>query len=478
VTLAEVDVLLDEPVGRGDLLEVRPTDDPSQFLTTNADRDAVAGETITCRTARPMEPGCPVRVIRSQQALDEAARVARSDVPRTRDVRVRVRALLGRPLAIELACVDGSARALAEGGVVEAARTRAVTRQDLIDHAGRLGGSAFRAASFEVELDEGVGLRFSDVHRVRSEACRRLAAQILGSYASREADKVPSAVRLERDVRRRLSGMAEENASDGVEVCALVRDGHAARVARNAGASRIYATADALSEGFAEDEVVPWLDEVCREPDHARLDPWVHPGCPVAVGNVSQLSLANSLGAKAEVRPCIPVHNASALAALVSSGAAGIWLTPELSLPEVLALSQVSPVPVGLMVYGRPRVMTSEHCVLQAARRCKGDCASCELRGDRVELVGDKGERFPVRTDLQGRSRIYAAQPLDAAPEVGELVAGGVLRLMVDGTLLSDDELADAVGRVAAAVTAAREGRPMPKRRAGHTSGHLHKPID
>jgi putative protease len=40
VTMAEVDVRLDAPVGAGDLLEVRPQDDPSQFLTTRAEADA------------------------------------------------------------------------------------------------------------------------------------------------------------------------------------------------------------------------------------------------------------------------------------------------------------------------------------------------------------------------------------------------------------------------------------------------------
>lgn len=487
VTLAEVDVALDAPVGRGDLLEVRPVDDPSQFLTTHADRDARAGEVLTCRTARPMAAGCPVRVIRSQQALDDAARAARSEVPRQRAVVARVRCRLGEPLAVELETVDGAARAEAFGAPVEAARSRAVTRDDLVAHVARMGGTAFMPSSVEVELDEGCGLRFSELHAVRGEACRLLAAELLAPYEVREAAKAPSAAWLSRELRRRVAEMAggadgsEAGGQPGaaVELCALVTSPEAARAARKAGATRLYATADDLARQAWEGErPLAWLDEVCRLVDHGRLDRWVEEGRPVAVGSVSELSLAAQIGALPEVRPCIPVHNTSALAELVDAGATGIWLSPELTAEEVVMLAEQSPVPVGLVAYGRTRAMTSEHCVLQVAGRCVHDCARCALRQQKLSLEGGKGELYPVRTDLQGRSRIYAAEPLDAAPEVGELLLGGVRRLLVDGTLLSPRDVAAAVARLAEAVRRTQAEEVPLARLAGHGSGHLHRAID
>ena len=480
MTLAEVDIRLDEPVGSGDLLEVRPVDDPAQFLTTHAQQDAAAGQTITCRTARPMPAGCPVRVIRSQQALDDAARVSNSDVPRLREVHVHISARRGEPFAVELTCVDGSARALARGFVVEAARSRSVTEQDLIDHVGRMGGSAFKPVSFEVDLDEGCGMRFSDVHKVRSSAVHALVRELLRPYEEREADRIPPEARLVRDVTARLAAVGTPDKDAGaVELCALVTSPEAARKARAAGATRLYATADTLAAyDWAEgEEPIAWLDEVCREIDHDRIDPWVRADQPVAVGNVSELALAAQRGAAAEVRPSIPVHNPSTVAALAEAGARGIWFSPELSLDEMSELARFSSVPTGLVVYGRARAMTSEHCVLQAAGRCVHDCAHCALRKRDIRLENDHGDRFPVRTDLQGRSRIYAQAPIDAAPEVADLVAGGLRRLMVDGTLLSPEELAQAVARVKDALAAAGEGKAMPQRLKGHTSGHLHRPI-
>ena len=479
VSLAEVDVALDAPVGKGDLLEVRPIDDPSQFLTAHAARDAAAGEVLTCRCARPMPAGCPVRVIRSQQALDDAARVSRADVPRTRGVHVSVRCRLGQPFEVALACADGGARVVATGPVAEPARSRAVSEEDLVAHVGRLGGSFYHAVSFDVELDEGCGLRFSDAHKVRAEACRQLTQELLAPYDTREVVRVPPEARLQTDVVARLAKVGGPWCVEhAVELCALVRTPEAAQRAREAGAARVYATPEDLSAHDWRSDVWPWLDEVCREIDHERLDPWVRAGVPVGVGNVSELALAAARDARPEVRPCIPVHNAATLAALVEAGAQGLWLSPEVTIAEAAELAQVSPVPVGVVAFGRARAMTSEHCVLQVADRCVHDCARCALRRRELYLQGVHGERYRVQTDLQGRSRIYAAEPLDAAPEVAELVDAGVRRLMVDGTLLAPDEVASAVRRLCVAVDAAAAELPAPARLPGHTDGHLHRPID
>lgn len=185
LTRADVEVRLTAPVDEGDLLELRPVDDPTQFLTAPAPADAAAGETIICRAARPMPAGSVVRLIRSQRALDEAARVADKDVVRRRPVRVSVTARLGEPFSVELSCVDGAASARAEGFVVEAARTREVTGEELVEHVGRMGQSPFEPVEWDVTLDSGCGMSFSAVHKVRAEACALLEKAILAPYARR-----------------------------------------------------------------------------------------------------------------------------------------------------------------------------------------------------------------------------------------------------------------------------------------------------
>ncbi|MDO4807561.1 MAG: U32 family peptidase [Coriobacteriales bacterium] len=482
--VAEVDIALDKPVGKGDLLEVRPVGNPSQFLTTHAEHDAKAGEVIRCKTTRVLQQGSLVRVIRSQSALDAGARASSGKVLRRRPVNVRVLARMGQPFEVELATVDGCASAVARGFVVEQARTRAVSKEDLIEHVGRMGTSEFEPVSFEVQMDEGCGMGFSAVHEVRAQACELLRNALLEPYKTRELAAAPSRETVLRDLseQREQRGASPSPspslAGDTPLLCAIATSAEAAHAAVRAGAQRVYAPSDALGMGTWPQGVVPVLDEVCREADHVRLDAWVRAQAPVAVGNVSELALAATRGALPEVRGCVPVHNESCLTALEEAGAAGVWLSPELSFDEIKVLAQWASVPLGVVVLGRTRAMTTEHCVLQVANRCVHDCGACKLRKQSTFLRDDKGNLFPVRTDEHGRSRVYAAQPLDITPQVGMLAEAGVSRLAVDGTLMTTQELEDAVRYAARALEAWRNGKRPAQRRRGHTAGHLFEPIE
>ena len=269
------------------------------------------------------------------------------------------------------------------------------------------------------------------------------------------------------------------------EICVLATSREAAEAARRAGATRVYlAVDDLLAEGFdpqaaAEAGIVPVLDEVSREADHARLDPWVRPGLPVAVGNVSELSLAAERKAVAELRSCVPVHNLACLEALTARGARGVWLSPELSLVEIERLGpHAGGVALGVAVVGRPRVMTSEHCILQAAGPCDQDCARCGLRRRKLVLQNIDGKRLPVRSDVHGRSRLYAGEPLDLLPEMPRLLEAGVTRFLVDGTLCEPDELVERVSRAVRALEAARLRQDPAPRMEGATPGCLYTGVE
>lgn len=466
---------LSEPVGKDDLLELRHDDEFDQFLTAIAPEDAAAGDIIECRTARPMPAGALVRLIRSQAALDAAESALKRPVARKRAVGVRVVARLGQPFTVELSCADDPSLAgRAEGFIVEAAKTRAVLAEDLIEHVGRMGSSPFEAASFEIELDEGCGMGFSAVHKVRAAACDALERAILAPYAERV-----------NHVMVQSDPVCSADMNDLGEVCALVTSLDAAAAARKAGAARVYMTVDdLLAAGLSPascsaEGVIPVLDEVSREMDHERLDPWVAADSPVAVGTISELALGVDRGAAVEVRSCIPVHNVACLQALAMRGARGIWLSPELTLAEI---ERIAPhrgsVELGLMVLGAPRVMTSEHCILQVAGACIHDCANCRLRMRDFKLRNIDGRMLPVRTGLNGRSHLYDGAVLDATPQIPALLSAGVTRFLVDGTLIDDDELARRVGRAKRALDAARSGRTPDKRMPGSSSGCLFQGVE
>ena len=134
--------------------------------------------------------------------------------------------------------------------------------------------------------------------------------------------------------------------------------------------------------------------------------------------------------------------------------------------------------PAGIMVYGRSRVMTSEHCILQVLDACIHDCARCALRSRELSLRNIDGKVFPVRTDIHGRSRLYTAQPTDITPQIPQLLAAGVSRFLVDGTLLTSEELRRQVIRARRALDAAVAGRTPVARQRGCTSGCLFVGVD
>ena len=469
---------LDEPVGKGDLLELRHDDEFDQFLTCLAPEDTAAGSIIECRTARAMPAGARVRLIRSQAALDAAEAALKRPVARKRPVDVRVIAHLGQPFTVELRCVDDDAvLGRVEGFIIEAARTRAVCADDLIEHVGRMGSSPFEATSFDIQLDAGCGMGFSAVHRVRAAACEALERAILALHESR----VPHA--LAAPAERRAESYAAEDAVP--EICALVTSREAARLARDAGAVRIYMAVDDLlaagvsPQGIAREKIIPVLDEVSREVDHERLDPWLASGTPAAVGTISELSLGAERASLVELRSCIPVHNVACMQALGERGANGIWLSPELTLAEI---ERIAPhrgsLTLGLTVLGAPRVMTSEHCILQVAGACIHDCGRCRLRTRDFKLKNIDGRMLPVRTGLNGRSHLYDGVTLDATPQIPALLAAGVTRFLVDGTLVDNDELLRRVTRAKRALDAALAGRTPDKRLAGSSSGCLFQGVE
>lgn len=469
---------LDEPVGKGDLLELRHDDEFDQFLTCLAPEDTAAGSIIECRTARAMPAGARVRLIRSQAALDAAEAALKRPVARKRPVDVRVIAHLGQPFTVELRCVDDDAvLGRAEGFIIEAARTRAVCADDLIEHVGRMGSSPFEATSFDIQLDAGCGMGFSAVHRVRAAACEALERAILALHESR----VPHA--LAAPAERRAESYAAEDAVP--EICALVTSREAARLARDAGAVRIYMAVDDLlaagvsPQGIAREKIIPVLDEVSREVDHERLDPWLASGTPAAVGTISELSLGAERASLVELRSCIPVHNVACMQALGERGANGIWISPELTLAEI---ERIAPhrgsLTLGLTVLGAPRVMTSEHCILQVAGACIHDCGRCRLRMRDFKLKNIDGRMLPVRTGLNGRSHLYDGVTLDATPQIPALLAAGVTRFLVDGTLVDNDELLRRVTRAKRALDAALAGRTPDKRLAGSSSGCLFQGVE
>lgn len=376
----------------------------------------------------------------------------------------------------------------ADGPVVEPARTKAVSEADVRSHVDRLGQTPFTLTDLSIEMDEGVGIGFSQLHHVRAAALDALADALL-------CDK------RDRALSRSESRSWQHGApSGGVRVAALVSNPACARVAKRAGADVIYVNALNLEHGQATVAgqvsetvesasypkqcavVLPSIDHdalgLAREVS-CGFDPWkaVHEGAPVVAESLGSLVRAAKAGAIVEVGPRLPVTNATALDEAVSLGAKRVWLSPELRLSQIRELAQASPVELGLIVIGRQELMVTEHCLLMSQGPCNQKCASCVRRKSPHFLKDRKGYNFPVMTDQLGRSRLFNSVELDVAHAIPEIVQAGVTWLMVDATLMNVEETQQAVSRVIKARNIAHaHGDSLPKKE-GATSGHLFRGI-
>jgi putative protease len=395
---------------------------------------------------------------------------------------------IGEPLTLDFSAQGTSVHF--EGPVVEAARTKSVTAEEVRDHVDRLGNTPYTLTRLDVSLDDGVGIGFSALHKARTQALRRLTDQILSAYRTREA-----AASLPKRTVSKRSGQSAPKYE--VTVCALASNPACARAAKRAGAQTVFVHAlnykrgeatmcarllDGVDQAGYPGRAVTAMPVVAKQAMNADgdFDPWRYakPGKPVLVQNFGQVAHGVDAGMEVEVGPNIPVTNQATLDLMAAMGCERVWLSPELTLRQISQLGAHTPIELGLVVCGNQEVMETEHCLLMSQGPCNQKCSTCPRRRSLHVLKDRKGYRFPIITDVCGRSHLYNAVRLDSVHVVPDLIKAGVTSFMVDATLMDQDQTYEAVERVAKAVRfALRDGSKLDKAR-GCTTGHLFRPVE
>lgn len=431
--------------------------------------------------------------IRSAQAA-----FSRDDHEPRIPVTGQVTLMQGQPLQMVFRPLPLFGRALpsvqgaATGQEVEAARTRAVTEQDVREHVGRMGSTPFVLEELDVQLDDNVGIGFSALHAVRSRALDELEDALLAAVSPSRSSSSPSAAAG--------SVMPSSSERGGTCVlCALATSPDTARAAKRSGAQMIYVPAYNYQRGGAQVAgcsvhdvpqagypkgcilVLPAVEhDACGDAAEARrsLDAWknVAPDSVVMVESLGALHHGALLGCRMEVGAQLPLMNKDALLVAHAFGAEMAWLSPELDLSQIRSLAHASPIPLGIKVYGAQELMVCEHCLLSAQGKCDEDCASCTRRSVPFGLKDRKDYVFPVATDAAGRSHIYNSVTYDIAEALPELVSCNITRVMVDTTLMNVEQTAQAVGRIRHALEQAKDGLSVSKM-PNTTSGHLHRSL-
>ena len=383
---------------------------------------------------------------------------------------------------------EGGLLGAAEGQEVEAARTRAVSLDDAAAHIDRLGNTPYQLVSLAIDLDDNVGIGFSQLHHVRAEALDRLQSLILAGTADRP---------LPRVVPRDPAPAAHPS---GCRIAVTVTNPACARAAKRAGAHLIYVPA--LNYRRGEAVIAGQLNAAAEQAgypkgcipimpvvDHEAVgssreavvahDVWKYAteDKPLMAESLGALQRASEEGALISVGPHVPVTNALSLRTVSDFGAERVWLSPELTLRQIEELAREAPVEIGVQLIGATELMVTEHCLLMSQGPCDEDCAVCPRRKSPHYLRDRKGFEFPVVTDCFGRSHLYNSVELDVAPALPELMAAGVSAFMVDATLMNVEETAHAVGRAIRALHVAQNDGNAIAKMPDTTSGHLFRGV-
>ena len=462
----------------GDLIE---------FWTNRGHFVHTIGEFKTDRAGRVFFPveravGKGDRVFRVRNA--EAAFVDDDKLPSVA-VCARAELRIGQPALLTFTVAAGDASVTVEGPEVEAARTKAITEEEVREHIDRMGTTPFYLSSLKIDLDEGVGMGFSMLHKLRARVAEELQEAILAHYHARKLERTPS---------RAFAPVVRKG---WCKVAALATNPACARAAKRAGADLIYVPAanyrrgEAVIAGQLSDTaeqagypkqcipVLPTVSQMFDEEKRNGFDTWkrVKADKPVMVENLGQLLHATEMGAAPEVGPHIPVTNKLDLQAMADLGAQRVWLSPELSLVQIEELGDMAPMPLGLTIMGQTELMVTEHCLLMSQGPCNQKCAECARRKSPHYLKDRKGYEMPVITDCTGRSHLYNAVQMDVAHLMPEIIGAGVSTVLVDTTLMNVKETTEKVARAVRARDIAQKDGNKVAKAEGATSGHLFRGV-
>ncbi len=409
------------------------------------------------------------RVFRVRNAaLSAAAARTFSDPTAVAPVTVsfEVRVVIDEPTSVVVRDAAGR-RGRAVGAIVEAARTRSVSAEEVIEHVGRVGGSGFSSDTYDVALSPGAGIGFSELHRLRRAALEDLESAILAPWAGRTV----------HDVREpKVPGSARSTGSV-VRLVAVVRDRDAAAACLDAGADAVHLAVDSLSTQ-TRPGVVALLPRIATDSEEERHLRRLSAGDRVVAATLGQLDALKATGALAEAHWSLNATNAHTVAELADAGAEFVWLSPELNREQVAVVATGAPVPVGISVLGRQELMVTEHCVLMAQGECDLACHQCVRRSSPRWLEDRKKYRFPVHTDAGGRTHVFNSVPLDLLDALDDVLATGVSAVRLDLETLDATEAASEVRRARTRLdTRDRTGGDV-RRSAASTAGHFYRGVD
>ena len=318
----------------------------------------------------------------------------------------------GKPITLTAADSDGRTVTVA-GPVPEAARTRALTADEVETRLRKTGGTAFSVAACAVALDEELSVSASALNALRRDALAALEDARTAVPPRRAFAFVPPA--------------SIKNPSDPPRFTASIyRAGQLTDTLVNEGVEMVYVPLELLpaldlAPYLSRTRFAAVLPRIWRTDDEAALRAALERaagrGVTAAVlGNLGHFALVRGLPFELRGDFGLNVFNSAALHFLRGRGLSSATLSFELRHEQLRDLAKC--IPCEAIVYGRLPLMITENCIAanefgcpHFKDRCDAVCADSACAAA-PELTDRRGERFPVLHAYGCRSEIQNAKTL------------------------------------------------------------------
>lgn len=410
---------------------------------------AKAGQTATVFMPAQSRPGDRVFKtfdIRLMEAAQETIKEngEKACIPVKAFVQVR----LHQPLYIKLTDSQGNEGEAWSRSPAVRARTSPLTEADIMDKVGRTGNTPLRIEKWDIELEPGTMVPFSELNETRRQAVECFIRARLARF---KPPAIPESAFTER-MQKALSGPVHRERIQPPALAVRVAEPAAVRAAWRGGADRVYLSLHGLAG-------IPTLEEIRELVDEARrierqlflqVPAIIKPGDAwnwtaiknlkpdgIMIGDLGGLAGALRLGLPIHVDYTMNIFNKATLGFLAEQGVKSVCVSPELNrdrlhdlLPAVL--------PVEYIVHGLQPLMVSEHCIFgNLTERCGGH--GCQQA--RGVLIDERGFSFPVVSDRFCRLHLFNSRTTCLIEEVPEMVRAGLSLIRIEVVLDDPDRI-------------------------------------
>ena len=360
-------------------------------------------------------------------------------------ITAEVTAHLGETLQVVLTDADGNVGSGATDFIVEPARKHALDEAAIRKQVDRLGTTEFSLQDLVLQVDEGVMVPMSEINEARRKAAEELTARRLAAIGPNRKQAVwhEATLALPRNhtlykhaqltVEVDTLAKGQKALAEGADVLILAGDSFTLpllkpddlqvlkQMAADKGKQWGIATPRIVEEkqlAFFQKQFALWQE---LQPDF------------FLIANNGLWEMAHATGIPLWGDFGLNSYNSQALTFWQEAGAEGMTLSPELTMKQVEALVQSSPVPLECLVDGPIEMMVSKYCVEGsflgnlAGGKCSWHCNKDAFLKDR------KNEAFPLKHDQFGYMHVLNSHSLSMLTGAKALEKLGVRRLRIDG---------------------------------------------